>query len=980
MNRRKKIALSCAALLVAIIVGIVLFQAEEPGHEGRPLSTWLADLGMPNSQNRAEAEAAVKAMGPDIVPHLITRLKKRDSDLGRRFHKLASSVPFIDVGRPIYEVHFQAAWACRILGDDASDAAPALVALLDEPDASFPVPELVVKYLGEEAVQPLTDALPNANPIIKPEIIRALGSLGYAAEPALPELLKLANGSDRNLQKTAELVILQITDDPTRLMPILLKRLKSSSALDNRDAIYRVGRIGAEARDAVPLLLKIYESGSPEQQRRAIAALRLIDPAQAPADLVASGPFHAEGEPTHQGRGLSAWLEDVVRRDTDSNEPRDRELRALQRKKTNAAIRAMGTNAIPNLLDHIACSVRDGDHNYIKCHTRGLSGIRSLGDTAIPSLLQHLTHENIKRAFFSVGASAVPGLSEAMKDPDPNIRRNAAEVLEFLDPYHDASSAVPSLLAAISDRDLYARLAALKALRHVQADPDRVVPELIAYLTRPKEDPANYPRPIPGGPMRLSNSPSFTLKQTRAAAARAIGAYGPYAELAIIPVVDALRENREDVFRYTSEVLGKLSEAQLKDVIAELERLLAEGGENSKATLYAIIGERGFYFSGAARTDLARALIPSLAKWSLDPKPQHDPLALALALKKLDPEAAAKVMVSLTRRLRSPSPAIREKAANTLGRMGVNGEVVGPELGALLRDPDARVRRAASLAIRKIKSKSRASGGGGLLDAFGQPVGGDGGGLKAVERALSDLRSAQPAKVSAGLFSIDAVAQQTLNGLGPLNDQVVDELARILATGDLKFRKAAPRTLSHIGPAARRAMPAILEAIRAESTDRNVKLLLRMTVLAIDPDAVREVALSHFDDLDHADEAKRDLAYEWVYYARTEARPRLIEIVLREHEREDEAILADALSALPRRGLIEGATDELREVLLKLLSSPNARVQSAAAVRLIDAGVEPARAETEIVKILEGLVGNQRRIPTFALERIRLLRAWSERP
>ena len=64
MNRRKKIALSCAALLVAIIVGIVLFQAEEPGHEGRPLSYWLADLGMPNSQNRAEAEAAVKAMGP----------------------------------------------------------------------------------------------------------------------------------------------------------------------------------------------------------------------------------------------------------------------------------------------------------------------------------------------------------------------------------------------------------------------------------------------------------------------------------------------------------------------------------------------------------------------------------------------------------------------------------------------------------------------------------------------------------------------------------------------------------------------------------------------------------------------------------------------------------------------------------------------------------------------------------------------------
>ena len=988
MNRRKKIALSGAALLIAIVVGMLLVQSEEPEHEGKPLSEWLADLGMPNAQKRAEAEAAVKAMGPAIVPRLIKRLEKRESDLGRRFHKLASKAPFIDVGQPIYEVHFQAAWACRILGDEANAAAPALVELLDEPDSSFPVPELVVKYLGEEAVQPLTDALPNANPIITPEIIRALGSLGYAAKPSFPELLKLANGPDRNLRKTAGLAILQITDDPVKLLPILIKRLKAGSGSERTDAVYRVGSIGADAKEAVPLLLAIHGSGNSDEKRRAVAAIRLIDPARAPADPIASGLFHTEGEPMYDGRGLSAWLQDVIRRDTDPDEPRDRELRALHRKQVRAAVRAMGTNAIPNLLAHLACSVRVGDHIYTQCHTRGFSGIGFLGDAAIPSLLQNLKHRGIRRAFFPIGPAAYPGLSEAMSDPDPTIRGNVATILEFHGAWSDASPTLPALLAAISDPDLSVRLAALKALRHVRGDPDRVVPELIAYLTRPKEDPASYPARIPGrsGPsattdewMQIRNAPAFALQQTRAAAARAIGAYGPYAELAVLPLVDAMRENREEVFRYASEALGQLDKAKLTGVIVELERLLAKGREHSQATLFGVIGERSFYTSGPARTDLAQAFVPALKKWSLDPRPEHDPLALALALKKLDAKAAAEVMTALTERLRSPSPTIRKKAANTLGRLGVNGEAVGRELGGLLRDPDARVRMAANAAIKKIKSKSRTGGGSGLRDAFGQSVGGAGGGLKAIERALADLKSTNPAKMRNGLRSIETVAQQTLNGLGPLNDRVVDELARHVTNGIPENRRWAPRILSRFGPAARGAMPAILDALKANPSDGNIARNLRQAALAIDPDAAREVAKSYFDDLDQADEAKRSLAYKWISYARREARPRLIEIILQEHAREDDAILAAALSALPSSNPIEGATDELREVLLKLLSSPNARVRSSAAGRLIAAGVEPARAETEIVKILEGLVGDQRRLPTFALERIRLRRAYAAR-
>ena len=170
-----------------------------------------------------------------------------------------------------------------------------------------------------------------------------------------------------------------------------------------------------------------------------------------------------------------------------------------------------------------------------------------------------------------------------------------------------------------------------------------------------------------------------------------------------------------------------------------------------------------------------------------------------------------------------------------------------------------------------------------------------------------------------------------------------------------------------------------LAALKANPSDGNIAANLRKAALAIDPDAAREVAKTYFNDLDQADEAKRSFAYKWISYARREAQPRLIEIILREHDREDDAILADALSALPGRDLVEGASDELRKILLKLLSSPNAEVRSGATTRLVAAGVEPARAETEIVKILGRLVGNQRRHANITLERIRLLRAWSDR-
>ena len=211
-----------------------------------------------------------------------------------------------------------------------------------------------------------------------------------------------------------------------------------------------------------------------------------------------------EPEPIYQGKSLSEWL--AIYDPTNTvRSPED-----LQ--ATQAAIREMGTNAIPVLLRMMRTqdprwkewlinlarrqSVVPVRHvSSASLHERAALGLTVLGhqaDSAIPDLIQ-IYDQNLS----------------------PDSQASVVRVLALLGP--SARAAVPSLIRGATNTNEVVRANVIYALGKIHADPDLVVPVLIKSLQ--------------------DDSPLI-----RAQAATALGDFGPAAKAAV-PALVELRKN-----------------------------------------------------------------------------------------------------------------------------------------------------------------------------------------------------------------------------------------------------------------------------------------------------------------------------------------------------------------------------------------------------------------------------------------------------
>jgi len=138
-----------------------------------------------------------------------------------------------------------------------------------------------------------------------------------------------------------------------------------------------------------------------------------------------------EREPVYQGKRLSVWLEGPP--DADSISP-----------ETETAIRAMGTDALPALLNMVrirntlfrkVLSGLSGEQNWFRIHIRPVEEI----------------HEMACCGFMVLGPAAkpaVPRLARLLEDKDPEVRCAAAACLGYLG--QTSEDAVPELVAYLS--------------------------------------------------------------------------------------------------------------------------------------------------------------------------------------------------------------------------------------------------------------------------------------------------------------------------------------------------------------------------------------------------------------------------------------------------------------------------------------------------------------------------------------------------
>ena len=211
----------------------------------------------------------------------------------------------------------------------------------------------------------------------------------------------------------------------------------------------------------------------PRRRRRGIIAIALIFlAALAIVRSVSSGPE----DPVYEGRTLTSWLEGHLA--SSSARP---PYNSPGWKKANDALIAIGTNAIPTLLEMIQAEEQPPYLLKLRRFATKTGLIRK--QYRHPNAL----HEEAEHAFRVLGetaADAVPGLIEIYEENlSASSQRCAALSLASIGP--KAQAAIPTLLNNFTHSDGDVRFYAVSATLRLNGDPELMMPAFASVLDDP---------------------------------------------------------------------------------------------------------------------------------------------------------------------------------------------------------------------------------------------------------------------------------------------------------------------------------------------------------------------------------------------------------------------------------------------------------------------------------------------------------------
>jgi HEAT repeat protein len=176
-------------------------------------------------------------------------------------------------------------------------------------------------------------------------------------------------------------------------------------------------------------------------------------------------------EPLYQGKSLSVWLEGYIPNPDTAFSDEER------RQRTDAAVRELGTNAIPTLLRMLRA--KDAAWKLTLMRLVGKQRLFRIGFTPAAGL-----NFAAGMAFVRLQESAsnsVPALIKIYDEDRSDYSRNAVVIaLGAIGPA--APGAVPCLLRAATNSEFSIRNSAVFALGRVHAHPELAVPLLIRAL------------------------------------------------------------------------------------------------------------------------------------------------------------------------------------------------------------------------------------------------------------------------------------------------------------------------------------------------------------------------------------------------------------------------------------------------------------------------------------------------------------------
>jgi HEAT repeat protein len=548
-------------------------------------------------------------------------------------------------------------------------------------------------------------------------------------------------------------------------------------------------RLGPKAKkDAVPFLISALDDPKTEVQKAAVELLGTIGPeaaAAAPklASKLGDNWFLYNTHPVGQGHS-AAWTLGAIGAPAvppliDALESNS----SMVRRRAASTLGEIGPaakDAVPALVRLIK--------KYGAPKGAGAEAVQTLGNIgpaaaeAIPTL--HAAYdalkdseddESIRFALSEIGGPPSPGLIQRLDATDPQRRVRAAALLgQFFGPL--ARAAAPRLEAALNDQDSFVRVSMAACLAKVDPANRRALWTLIASLDSTDLE---VLEPAISAISELGTKGAAAVAKLKAIVGRNDLTHKTYGGEMLEATIEAIKIS-------AAEALVAVSPGSGEGVSAYLA-LLKQGDDHVKTAALERLGPLG-----------PKAAVPALAAIARDAASVHRYEAVK-ALSQIDPQHETILPVSIGL-LVDPGPRSLDpdEKGEIITYLGVMGQKALPAIPALVR------------VLKDVETKGAFGG----RDAFGPAAKA----ARALGRIGPAAKDAIPALVEAMKTedSVGMAAGKALASLGTAARPVISDLLPLLKRN--RISPWAARVLGAIGPEARAAVPALIEALNGRET------------------------------------------------------------------------------------------------------------------------------------------------------------------
>ena len=273
MQRSKRnswfIYLGCSVFCVLIGALLYYWLSREPVYRSKPASYWVDQFAKaPLHNGNVNADLAILQFGPDVIPILISTLKKKEEPLTDLYAKVWPKIPivirkwFTPPAQKPSPAQYRAS-AAKMLGRLGKFGSPATRGLKKALKDKVAEVRLNAAYAlwridprNGTTVLPVLMQLHESATDLRYYTSRYLGLIGPDAKVALPLLVKSLGDADSDVRANAAKSIGQMGAEARIAVPALVERLKDPVVSVRVNAAEALGNLGNEANAAIPELIQ----------------------------------------------------------------------------------------------------------------------------------------------------------------------------------------------------------------------------------------------------------------------------------------------------------------------------------------------------------------------------------------------------------------------------------------------------------------------------------------------------------------------------------------------------------------------------------------------------------------------------------------------------------------------------------------------------------------------------------------------------